>query len=87
MRRNRLSVRAVTPVGQNLPKDWEMKAYNFNQFVDKVKSNISLQNIGNMDEVPASFDMTSYYTVDVKGAKGITLKTTGNDKSNFTVVL
>ena len=34
-----------------------------------------------------SFDMTSNYTVNVKGAEDITLKTTGNEKCNFTVVL
>ena len=40
-----------------------------------------------MDEVPVSFDMTSNYTVDVKGAEDITLKTAGNEKCNFTVFL
>jgi len=79
MLRYRLFVRAVTSVGQDLLNDWEMKIYNFNQFVDKVKSSISLQHIENMDEVPVSFDNTSNYTVDVKEAEDITHKTTGNE--------
>ncbi|KAF6114623.1 hypothetical protein HJG60_010587 [Phyllostomus discolor] len=40
-----------------------------------------------MDEVPLSFDVPSNKTVDVKGAKTINVKTSGNDKTHYTVVL
>ena len=40
-----------------------------------------------MDEVPLTFDVPSNKTVDVKGAKTITIKTSGNEKTRYTVVL
>ena len=40
-----------------------------------------------MDEVPVSFDHPSSRTVNVKGAKEVSLSTTGHEKSNFTVIL
>jgi len=42
---------------------------------------------GNMDEVPLTFDVPSNKTVEVKGAKKIMIKTSGNEKSRYTVVL
>ena len=43
--------------------------------------------LGNMDEVPLTFDVLSNKTVDVKRAKTITIKTSGNEKTRYTVVL
>jgi len=43
--------------------------------------------LGNMDEVPLMFDVPSNKTVDVKGAKTIMTKTSGNEKMRYTVVL
>ena len=43
--------------------------------------------LGNMDEVPLTFDVLSNKTVDVKRAKTITIKTSGNEKTHYTVVL
>jgi hypothetical protein len=40
-----------------------------------------------MDEVPLTFDVPSNKTVDVKGAKTIMIKTSGNEKTRYTVVL
>jgi len=40
-----------------------------------------------MDEVPLTFDIPSNKTVDVKGAKAIMIKTSGNEKTRYTVVL
>jgi len=40
-----------------------------------------------MDEVPLMFDVPSNKTVDVKGAKTIMIKTSGNEKTRYTVVL
>jgi hypothetical protein len=42
---------------------------------------------GNMDEVPVSFDLPGSRTVHLKGAKELSVATTGHEKSNFTVVL
>jgi len=41
----------------------------------------------NMDEVPLTFDVPSNKTVDVKGAKTIMIKTSGNEKTYYTVFL
>jgi len=43
--------------------------------------------LGNMDEVPLTFDVLSNKTVDVKGAETIMIKTSGNEKTRYTVVL
>lgn len=40
-----------------------------------------------MDETPLTFDCPSSRTVDMKGSKTVTVKTTGNEKNHFTVVL
>lgn len=40
-----------------------------------------------MDETPVQFDMLSNYTVDLRGTKTVTVKSTGHEKSRFTVVL
>ena len=46
-----------------------------------------LGSIWNMDETPMLFDMPGNRTVDVKGAKTVSVKTTGAEKQHFTVVL
>ena len=43
--------------------------------------------LGNMDDVPLMFDVPSNKTVDVKGSKTIMIKTSGNEKTRYTVVL
>ena len=40
-----------------------------------------------MDEVPLIFGVPSNRTADVKGAKTVAVKTSGNKKTRFTVVL
>jgi len=40
-----------------------------------------------MDEVPLTFAVPLNKTVEVKGAKKITIKTSGNEKTHYTVVL
>ena len=43
--------------------------------------------LGNMDEVPLRFDAPSNKTMDVKGAKTVMIRTSGNEKTRYTVVL
>ena len=43
--------------------------------------------IGNMDKTPMYFDMTSNKTVERKGAKTVSVRTTGAEKRHLTVVL
>ena len=59
VRRNRLSVRSRTTVGQKLPENWEEKVANFRQFVSQRKVQelaIQADRVFNMDEEPMSFD-------------------------------
>lgn len=87
MKRNSLALRAVTSVGQKLPADWEEKMRKFVEFVTQHKGDFSLAHIGNMDEVPVTFDMPSKFTIDVKGSNDVRITTTGAEKNRFTVVL
>jgi transposase-like protein len=89
MKRNGLSVRNRTTVGQALPDDWENKVSNFVDFIKRSVSRLSLESglIGNMDEVPMSFDAPPNRTVDAVGVKSVNVVTTGHEKTHFTVVL
>ena len=46
-----------------------------------------MEQIANMEEVPSSFDVPSNKTVDFKGSKTVTIKTSGYEKSHFITVL
>ena len=43
--------------------------------------------IGNMDETPLRLDMPGESTITRTGQKSVPLRTTGDDKGRFTVVL
>ena len=87
MKRNKLVLRQKTKISQRLPDDLEEKITSFQSFVIRARrsKNYSLVNIGNMDETPVWFDMPTYKTVDSIGAKTVLLKTTGHEKTRFTV--
>ena len=40
-----------------------------------------------MDETPMSFDLPSSYTLEKRSSSTVNIKTTGHEKSTFTVVL
>ncbi|KAL1437292.1 hypothetical protein MTO96_001358 [Rhipicephalus appendiculatus] len=88
MRRNKLAIRACTTVCQKLPEDFEEKLRNFKAFFNnEVEShNVLHSHIINMDEVPLTFDILVGRTVTEKGEKTVTLRTTGHERSHFTVV-
>lgn len=87
MKRHDLSVRAVTSIGQKLPRDWEEKMAVFELFVKNAIDGVDFEQIGNMDEVSISFDMPSGFTVERKGSSDVRITTTGSERCNFTVVL
>jgi hypothetical protein len=87
MKGHNLRIRAVTSIGQKLPHDWETKMASFKCFVEAKIKGINLHQIGDMDEVPMSFDMPSNFTVDRKGAQDMKISTTGAEKCCLTVVL
>lgn len=89
MRRSGLAMRTKTRIAQKMPKEYEAKILSFHNFVIKArkKNSFEIGQIGNMDEVPLTFDVPSNRTVDLKGAKTITVKTSGHEKTHYTVVL
>ena len=89
MHRNNLVLRQKTKIAQKLPAHYEEKVTNFHRFIirQRERHGYDLSLIGNMDETPVWFDMPCASTVNSKGEKTVLVKTTGHEKSRFTVVL
>ena len=81
--------RQKTKIAQKLPAELDEKVISFQRYVIKkrVEHQYALANIGNMDEMPMNFDMPPNRTVNSKGSKTVLIKTTGHEKTRFTVVL
>ena len=83
-KRNSVSHRRVTSVGQKVPDDAPVKAEEFLHIMsDKRKYELYV----NMDESPQYFDMPRNATFDITGVKSVKVKTTGYEKLRFTTVL
>ena len=84
-----LALRQRTKIAQKLPQQLESKVDNFLQYVVKLRREhgYKLSQIGNMDETPVTFDMPGNRTIAPVGDKTILVKTTGHEKTHFTVVL
>lgn len=89
MRRNNLSLRAKTSIAQKLPAALEEKMATFLRSVQEARKQSKYPDnmIVNMDETPMYFDMTTNKTVNLKGAKTVSVRSTGADKRRLTVVL
>ncbi|CAB4429578.1 unnamed protein product [Rhizophagus irregularis] len=89
MKRFGLSLRRRTKISQKLPEDLEEKLDEFRRYIIRLRTlyNFDLNSIFNMDETPVWFDMAGNITVNNKGDKTVHIRTTGNDKNHFTVVL
>ncbi|XP_013880698.1 uncharacterized protein LOC106529748 [Austrofundulus limnaeus] len=89
MKRRNLSIHTRTTVSQQLPADYQEKLANFRTYCrNKItEKKIRPEHIINMDEVPLTFDIPVNRTVDKTGARTVNVRTTGNEKSSFTVVL
>ena len=89
MRRRNLSIRTRTTTSQQLPKDYEEKLAIFRNYCKNkiIQKKIRPEHITNMDEVPLTFDIPVNRTVEKTGARTVSIRTTGNEKSSFTVVL
>lgn len=76
-------------MAQRLPKDLEEKIESFHTFVVNKRAEDEFDDhlIINMDETPVYFDLVPGKTVNEKGAKSVLVRTTGNEKRHFTVVL
>lgn len=89
LKRYNLTLRRKTKIAQKMPADLEQKLLDFQHFVIRLRrrKNFPLSHIANMDETPVWFDMAGDLTVENIGAKTVHVRTTGNEKNRFTVVL
>ena len=85
LRRNKLVRRGVMSVGQKVPPNAPQLCEKFLNIMKDL--NGTYQVILNMDETPMYFDLPSSHCIDFKGVKTVTMKTTGNEKLRYTVVL
>ncbi|XP_075207983.1 uncharacterized protein LOC142312884 [Anomaloglossus baeobatrachus] len=89
LKRSGLAKCTKTRIAQKMPKEYEKKLLSFHKFVidARIRSKFELNQIGNMDEIPINFEVPSNGTVKAKGANTMTVKTSGQDKTPYTVVL
>ena len=88
MNRCGLTLRQRTHIAQKLPKDVEDKIISFHQYIIKQWKEMAFEfgQIGNMDDTLMTFDMAGFRTVNKKGDKTVSVKTTGSEKAHFTVI-
>ena len=84
-----LSMRRLTHIAQRLPEDYEDKISNFQRFIitQHKRDNYEVNQIGNADQTPLTFDIPHTTTINTKGSSSVNIKTTGNEKNQFTVML
>jgi len=82
-------MRTKTTIAQKLLLEYKRKIIEFHKYVINMRKKLCFEigQLGNMDEVPLTFDVPLNKTVDVKGAKTIMIKTSGNEKTRYIVVL
>ena len=89
MKRKGLSLRRKTTVCQTEPANLIPKLVQFVIRLRKLQidQNFSEDSIFAMDETACWMDMPADTTVDLSGARSISLKTTGHEKDHYTVIL
>ena len=82
-------MRAQKKLAPQIPAAYEDQVLEFHSYVINLPKtyNFELSQIANMDEATLTFDVPSNKTVDVQGAKTMDVKTSGHEKTHFTVVL
>lgn len=89
MKRKNLSIRRRTTMCQRLPGEYEDKLLSFQKYVIGLrhKNKYILSQIGNADQTPVWFDSPESCTIDIKGKKSVTVRTTGAERQRCTVML
>lgn len=89
LNRNNLCVRRRPTIAQRLPNEYENKIVAFHQYIiqKRQKFNFLFSQIGNADQTPIYWDMPRSSTITTKGAKTVSIKSTGNEKMRCTVML
>lgn len=88
-RRNKLSNRVKTGNGQKIPFNAAQLVKRFIDYYKKTidANQITPDSVASMDEVPIYFDMTSNKTYEVQGAQNVMVRSSGHEKTRFTVML
>ncbi|CAG8841519.1 22884_t:CDS:2, partial [Gigaspora margarita] len=78
-----------TKIAQKLLEDLKNQLLNFQRFVIRLrqKNDYPLEMIANMNETSVWFNIVGGLTVNLKGAKTVYIRTTGNNKNRFIIVL
>src|SRR5688572_11207624 len=89
MVRNSFSNQRCTTIAQHLPDNLIEKQQEFLAFITyrRIQHDYPLAFIGNMDETPITFDLPNNISINDLGARTVSIRTTGHEKTNFTVVL
>ncbi|KAG8173318.1 hypothetical protein JTE90_003633 [Oedothorax gibbosus] len=89
MEQHGLTLRQRTKIAQKFPIQLEEKIVAFQKEVINLRKerNNEPSQIGNMDETPMTLDIPIDRTVNTKGDQTVLIKTTGHEKTHFTVVL
>lgn len=87
--RNNLSRREKTTDSIKSSTDINNKIANYILFVNKMRKDHLIKDdcIIAMDETSSWFDMGSCYIIDTVGVNNVPIKTTGHEKTHYTVVL
>ena len=88
-KRNKLSSRVKTGNGQKIPSNAANLVRKFIDYSKKtIRTNqITSESIASMDEVPIYFDMTTNKTYTFRGDQNVMVRSSGNEKTRFTVIL
>jgi hypothetical protein len=78
-----------TTICQKLPKDFEQKLLNYQQYIAILRKtgNFLMGQFAIVNEMAIYLDMLRNYTLEKKGVKEVLLKTTGCEKLHPTVML
>lgn len=82
-------MRRTTSIFQKLPADHTKRIVQFHCFVlyKRQERCYLLLQIGNVDQTPVYFDVPHNTTIANKGSSTITVRTTGNKRLRYTVML
>jgi len=88
MKRNSLTIRTGSHVGQQIPFNAEEKAFPFLKEIIRIRRNngISSECILNMDETALQLNMPFHKTVHKVGAKIIAIKTLRQEKCRISLI-
>ena len=89
LKRNMLTFRSGTHIGQKLPQSYPELMRNFTKFNEILRSDndFELNQIANMDETPLFMNITNTKTIAKIGSKEVDIKTHGQEKIHVTAIL